>query len=196
MLIDLKQSSGFLPMEIIMTPIKGLAVVETKPFCDQRGAFYRAFCDGDLEPLLLGRVIRQMNVSRTEAVGAIRGMHFQHPPHAEMKLIRCLRGRVWDVALDLRAESPTFLQWYGVELSPDNACMMVIPEGCAHGFQVLESGSELLYLHTSPYAPSAEGGVLYNDPRVNIQWKIPATDMSQRDISHLLLSSDFKGLVL
>jgi dTDP-4-dehydrorhamnose 3,5-epimerase len=182
-------------MEIISTPIVGVSVVETNPFRDQRGVFYRAFCDTDLELLLQGRVIRQVNVSRTEAVGAIRGMHFQHPPHAEMKLIRCLRGRVWDVALDLRAGSPTFLRWHGVELSPENADMMVIPEGCAHGFQVLESGSELLYLHTSPYVSSAEGGVLYDDPRVNIQWKIPPTDMSKRDTSHPLLSSDFKGLM-
>jgi dTDP-4-dehydrorhamnose 3,5-epimerase len=182
-------------MEIIATPIAWVSVVGTKPFRDQRGAFYRAFCDTDLEFLLKGRVICQVNVSRTEAVGAIRGMHFQHPPYAEMKLIRCLRGRVWDIALDLRAGSPTFLQWHGVELSPENADMMVIPEGCAHGFQVLESGSELLYLHTSPYVPSAEGGVLYDDPRVNIQWKIPPTDMSKRDTSHPLLLSEFKGLM-
>jgi dTDP-4-dehydrorhamnose 3,5-epimerase len=183
-------------MEIISTPISGLSIVKTNPVRDQRGAFYRAFCNDDLEPLLQGRIIRQANVSRTQAIGAIRGMHFQHSPHAEMKLIRCLSGRVWDVALDLRAGSPTFLQWYGAEISSENAHMMVIPEGCAHGFQVLEPDSELLYLHTASYEPSAEGGVLYNDPSVNIEWKIPPTDMSKRDTSHLLLSSSFKGLVL
>jgi dTDP-4-dehydrorhamnose 3,5-epimerase len=183
-------------MKIISTPIEGVSIAETVPFQDNRGAFYRAFCDVDLEPLLQGRVIRQMNLSQTQAVGAIRGMHFQYPPHAETKFVRCLKGRVWDVAVDLRAGSSTFLSWHGVELSPDNALMVVIPEGCAHGFQVLEPGSELLYLHTSSYEAGAEGGILYNDPSINISWQMPPTDISKRDASHSLLSSDFKGLVL
>jgi dTDP-4-dehydrorhamnose 3,5-epimerase len=183
-------------MKIIPTLIAGVVIAETTPVQDPRGAFYRAFCDRDLVTILQQRTIHQVNVSRTEMVGAIRGMHFQHPPHAEMKLIRCLRGLVWDVALDLRQGSPTFLQWYGVELSPDNALMMVIPDGCAHGFQVLAAGSELLYLHTTAYEPKSEGGIRYNDPAINIVWPMNITDLSQRDTSHPLLSTNFQGIAL
>jgi dTDP-4-dehydrorhamnose 3,5-epimerase len=171
-------------------------MVETMPFKDQRGAFYRAFCDQDLAELSQGRTIRQINVSRTEAVGAIRGLHFQFPPHAEMKLVRCLRGRVWDVALDLRRGSATILRWHAEELSLDNARMMVIPEGCAHGFQVLDAGTELLYLHTAHYEPKSEGGVRFDDPAVEIAWPLAATDISQRDSSHPLLTEDFRGITL
>jgi dTDP-4-dehydrorhamnose 3,5-epimerase len=181
-------------MKILPTPIADVVIAETTPFKDPRGAFYRAFCERDLAPILTQRTIRQMNVSRTEQIGAIRGMHFQHPPNAEMKLVRCLRGRVWDVAVDLRQGSPTFLQWYGVELSPENALMMVIPEGCAHGFQVIEANSELLYLHTAAYEPKSEGGIRYNEPAINIIWPMTATDLSQRDTSHPLLSTDFAGI--
>ncbi len=116
-----------------------------------------------------------------------------HPPHAEMKLVRCLRGRVWDVAVDLRAESPTFLHWHAEELSPDNHRMVVIPEGCAHGFQVLTPDSELLYLHTAFYAPDAEGGVRHDDPALGIRWPLPVTDLSPRDRSHPLIDAGDRG---
>lgn len=183
-------------MKIVSTPIQGVCIVETNPFQDERGSFYRAFCDRELDSLLQGQTIRQVNHSRTEAVGAIRGMHFQHPPHAEMKLIRCLKGRVWDVAIDLRQDSPTFLQWHHQELSADNAYMMVIPQGCAHGFQVLEPGSELLYLHTAYYEPKSEGGIRYSDPKFNIPWPLKVTDVSDRDSSHPLLYENFRGIEL
>ena len=114
------------------------------------------------------RQIVQVNQSCTRTVGAVRGMHYQHEPHAEMKLVRCLKGKVWDVAVDLRAGSSTFLQWHAVELSAEKARMIVIPEGFGHGFQVLEEDSELLYLHTAHYAPFAEGGVRPMDPRLSI----------------------------
>jgi dTDP-4-dehydrorhamnose 3,5-epimerase len=113
-----------------------------------------------------------------------------------MKFVRCLRGRVWDVAVDLRAGSPTFLQWHAVELDPGTARMLVIPEGCAHGFQALEADSELLYLHTAAYAPEAEGGIRYDDPRLDIAWPKPASDLSERDRRHPLLTHDFAGLHL
>ncbi|MGT2489673.1 dTDP-4-dehydrorhamnose 3,5-epimerase family protein [Cupriavidus basilensis] len=138
----------------------------------------------------------QANHSRTCKVGALRGLHFQSPPHAEMKLVRCIRGRVWDVVLDLRAGSPTFLQWHGEELSAANARMLVIPEGCAHGFQVLEPESELLYLHTASYAPEAEGGVRYDDPAFGIRWPSPVAEVSARDVSHPILSTGFSGICL
>ena len=111
-----------------------------------------------------------------------------------MKLVRCLKGRVWDVAVDLRGGSPTFLQWHAEELSPENARMMVIPEGCAHGFQVLESDSELLYLHTAIYAPESEGGVPYDDPCLSISWPLPVADLSERDRRHPPINPEFIGI--
>lgn len=181
-------------MNITVTRIPGALVATQLPFQDERGAFGRLFCERSLAALLGGRHIVQINQSRTRALGAVRGMHFQHSPHAEMKFVRCLKGRVWDVVLDLRAGSPTFLQWHAEVLSPEAATMMVIPEGCAHGFQVLEAESELLYLHTAFYEPKSEGAVRFNDPLVNITWPLPVTDLSQRDMNHLLLSNDFAGL--
>jgi dTDP-4-dehydrorhamnose 3,5-epimerase len=181
-------------MKIMNTPLPGLTVVETTPFADHRGAFARLFCERELAPLLGTRHIVQINHSRTAAVGAVRGMHFQHPPHAEMKLVRCLKGRVWDVAVDLRAGSSTFLSWHAEELSPGNARMILIPEGFAHGFQVLESESELLYLHTAFYEPTTEGGISYTDPRLGIPWPLPVQDISLRDASHPLLTADFSGI--
>ena len=126
----------------------------------------------------------------------MRGLHYQRPPHAEMKLVRCLSGRVWDVALDLRHNSPTFMQWHAEELSCDNACMLIIPEGCAHGFQTLEPACELLYLHTAAYEKSAEGGVRHDDPRAGIAWPIAITEISERDRSLPLLPPMFSGIPL
>lgn len=183
-------------MKILITPIEGVFVVEHSLRHDSRGAFGRLFCQNALSQILGSRQIVQINHSRTTSVGAVRGMHFQHSPHGEMKLIRCLKGEVWDVVVDLRANSKTFLQWHAEVLNPDNARMFVIPEGCAHGFQVLQPDSELLYLHTAFYEPNSEGAVRYDDPRVNILWPLPVTDLSPRDKSHGLLSTDFVGLTL
>jgi len=127
-------------------------------------------------------------------VGAVRGMHYQNAPHAEMKIVRCLRGRVFDVAIDLRRGSPTFLRWTSCELAPASRRALLVPEGCAHGFQVLEPDSELLYLHTACYERSAEGGVRFDDPRVGIAWPLAPVDLSERDRSHPLLAPDFTGI--
>ena len=181
-------------MNIMSTPIPGLMVVETTPHIDARGAFARFYCERELAELIGTRRIVQTNYSRTTLVGAIRGMHFQHPPNAEMKLVRCLKGRVWDVAVDLRRDSSTFLYWHAEELTSDNARMMVIPEGFAHGFQVMEAESELLYLHTAFYTPEGEGGVRYDDPRLSITWPLPVTDLSARDSRHPLIETDFNGI--
>jgi dTDP-4-dehydrorhamnose 3,5-epimerase len=121
-------------------------------------------------------------------------MHFQRRPCAEMKLVRCLKGKVWDVAVDLRADSPTYLQWHAEELTPDNSKMLVIAEGFAHGFQVLEANSELLYLHTAFYSAETEGGVRYDDPALAITWPLLVTDISTRDTCHPLIESGFEGL--
>jgi dTDP-4-dehydrorhamnose 3,5-epimerase len=178
------------------TNIDSLFVIDTKPFGDHRGQFSRYFCDTELEGILQGRTIRQINHSMTTSPGAIRGMHFQNPPYAEMKLVRCLRGRVWDVAIDLRAGSETFLRWHAEELSAENRLMMAIPEGFAHGFQVLEPESELLYLHTAVYHRSSEGGVPFDDPRLAIRWPLPVTDVSVRDAQHPPITQHFTGIAI
>lgn len=183
-------------MNVSQTPLHDVMIVETTAFSDERGLFARLYCENELSEIIGHRRIVQINYSRTHTVGAVRGLHYQQPPHAEMKLVRCLKGRVWDVAVDLRAKSPTFLQWHAEELTPDNARMLVIPEGCAHGFQVLEADSELLYLHTAAYQPNAEGGVAYNEPSLNIAWPLPITELSQRDRHHALIGTDFLGICL
>lgn len=183
-------------MNVETTPIPGVMVVTGQAFADHRGAFQRLYCDRELAHVLAGRNVVQINHSRTTQIGAVRGMHYQLAPHAEMKLVRCLRGRVWDVAVDLRAGSPTFLHWHAVELSAESGRMFVIPEGCAHGFQALAPESELLYLHTAHYAPQAEGGVRHDDPVLDIQWPLPAADLSQRDRTHPLLTREYSGIQL
>ena len=169
------------PLKILSTPIFDLKIVETSPISDNRGAFLRLYCEKELASVIGSRRILQVNHSQTAKVGAVRGMHFQHPPHSEMKFVRCIKGKVWDVAVDLRAGSTTFLHWHAVQLSPSNNYMMAIPEGFAHGFQCLEAESELLYLHTAFYNHEAEGGINYRDPCLNINWPLSVTDLSSRD---------------
>lgn len=183
-------------MIINPTPIADLVVAESKAFKDERGAFARLFCEHELSSVLGGRKIVQINHSCTQAIGAVRGLHFQCPPHAEMKLVRCLKGRVWDVAVDLRPQSPSYKRWFAQELSPQNAYMMVIPEGFAHGFQVMETGSELLYLHTAFYEPEAEGGVRHDDPELGIAWPLTVSNISLRDSSYDYIDTSFRGVVL
>ncbi len=183
-------------MKVNQTPLSGVVVVETNKFLDPRGEFARLYCDRELEQVIGNRRIVQVNLSLTHRPGAIRGLHYQKAPHAEMKLIRCLRGRVWDVAVDLRAGSPTFLQWHAEELSAGNARMIVIPEGCAHGVQIIDENSELLYLHTEFYTPAADGRARYNDPMLDIQWPLEATEMSVPDREQPNLPGDFSGLVV
>ncbi|WP_341782145.1 dTDP-4-dehydrorhamnose 3,5-epimerase family protein [Ectopseudomonas mendocina] len=176
------------------TAIDGLLCVDCDSHRDERGAFTRLFCVDELGPMLGGRSIVQINQSLTRQVGAVRGLHFQHFPHAEMKLVRCIRGQVWDVVVDLRRGSPTFLNWHAERLSADNRRMLVIPEGCAHGFQVLEADSGMLYLHTEFYRPDAEDGVRHDDPALAIDWPLPVRDLSARDRQHPLITPDFIGL--
>lgn len=183
-------------MNIIDTPLPELKIVRSSPHRDARGAFLRLFCAQELRPVLGDRQIAQINHSRTTHAGAVRGLHFQRPPHAEMKMIRCLRGRVWDVAVDVRAGSPTFLEWHAQELAQDDAQMFVIPEGFAHGFQALAPNSELLYIHTAYYHPPSEGGLRHDDPRLGIGWPLPPQDLSPRDQAHPLLNADFNGVAL
>ena len=161
----------------------------TQPFSDQRGAFLNAFRgqDSAFAKAWGIRVIAQVNVSRTETVGTIRGLHLQAPPHSEAKLVRCLRGRVWDVAVDLRPDSATYCHWHAVELSSERSNALLIPEGCAHGFQVLEQCSELLYLHSGDWVPEAETGLRFDDPQLAIPWPLTPLGLSERDLALPLL---------
>ncbi|MFC1780898.1 dTDP-4-dehydrorhamnose 3,5-epimerase [Planctomycetota bacterium] len=181
-------------MNVSATSLKGLWLIETQLIADKRGRFMRLFCKDELGELLGNRIIQQVNHSCTEQVGSVRGMHFQYPPKAEAKFVCCLRGRVFDVAIDLRRGSETFLQWYSCELSANNRKMLFIPEGFAHGFQTLEESSVMLYLHTEFYSASHEGSVRYNDRRVNIEWPLEVTQVSDRDKQHPLLSAQFDGI--
>ena len=183
-------------MNLAQTKIAGAWIVETRAFQDNRGAFSRLFCARELESILGPKQVIQMNHSMTRSVGAVRGLHYQNAPHAEIKIVRCLKGRVFDVAVDLRQDSPTFLKWVAVELTSENHLALVIPEGCAHGFQVLEEASELLYLHTAFYKPNAEGAVRFDDPAIGVNWPLEPTNLSERDLSHPYLKENFKGIVL
>jgi dTDP-4-dehydrorhamnose 3,5-epimerase len=183
-------------MKVVRTTISGAAIAEGSRRVDTRGSFARLFCARDLESVIADRRIVQINHSYTKLAGTIRGLHYQLPPYAEMKLVRCLKGRVFDVAVDLREGSDTFLRWQAEELSADNERMMIIPEGCAHGFQTLQPDSELLYLHTEFFHPEAEGGVAPTDPRVGIAWPLEPTAISERDAALPTLAADFRGIAL
>lgn len=171
-------------MIIELLALAGAALIKAEPFRDHRGLFARFFCSRELARLLGPRQIVNVNFSRTHQVGAMRGMHFQFPPHQEMKLVRCMRGAVFDVCIDLRPDSPTYLHWHGETLSAADMNMLCLPEGFAHGFQALEPDSEVLYLHTAFYAPEAQGGLRFDDPAVGIEWPLEVTDISSRDASH------------
>jgi dTDP-4-dehydrorhamnose 3,5-epimerase len=183
-------------MQITKTIINDLSVVRFDYQVDLRGSFSRLFCADKLQSILGDHKILQINRSVTKKVGSIRGLHFQYPPNAEMKLVRCLTGKIWDVAVDLRLNSSTYMKWFAVELSSVNSKMMIIPEGFAHGFQVLEPNSELLYLHTAYYNPKSEGGIRYDDPALDIAWPLPVSDISVRDRSYIHLETSFKGIVI
>jgi dTDP-4-dehydrorhamnose 3,5-epimerase len=171
-------------MQFEETPMKGCYVIRTTPSVDHRGVFARFFCERELAQIIGDRRIANVNLSRTVKIGSIRGMHFQHFPDAEMKFIRCIKGKVFDVAVDLRKDSPTYLHWYGVELSAENMDMFALSEGFAHGFQALENDVEILYLVTAFYSPSHEGGMNHADPQIGIRWPLPITDVSERDLHY------------
>ncbi len=176
------------------TPIAGLRLVEFPSHVDARGRFERVFCAEALSSLAPGLRVAQANLSTTLGRGSLRGLHFQAAPGLEAKLVRCLHGRVFDVAVDLRAGSSTFLRWHGVELSEDRAQALFLPEGFAHGFQVLDDEAQLLYFHTAPWDATCEGGLRYDDPALSIEWPLPATSMSERDRNHPLITPDFTGI--
>ncbi len=181
-------------MTIVDTPIADAFLVKASPITDSRGSFSRLFCERELKPIIDARTIKQINFSRTEKKGAVRGMHFQYPPMAETKLVRCVQGTVYDVVIDLRKNSNTFLHWHGTTLSRENMHMLCIPEGCAHGFQTLAENCEMLYLHTQFYSPEHEGVIHCSDPAIGINWPQPHSAVSERDNNQLFISPHFEGL--
>lgn len=182
--------------ETLGTPLGGLQLVRRLPIRDERGWLERVYCSDELGSLLGGHAIVQINRTLTVARGAVRGMHYQLPPHAEAKLVSCLKGAVFDVAVDVRRGSPTFLHWHGERLSAENHHSLLIPPGFAHGFQTLEPDSELLYLHTAQYVPQAEGALNARDPRLAIVWPEAISSLSARDERHALLGEEFEGVEL
>jgi dTDP-4-dehydrorhamnose 3,5-epimerase len=177
-------------------PLPGLKLVQRKPIVDTRGFFARFYCADEFRAAGVGKPIAQINHTLTRSKGAVRGLHFQHPPHAETKLVSCLAGAVFDVAVDLRADSPAYLRWHGEILSAENQHSLLIPEGFAHGFQTLTEDCELLYLHTVPFHPEAEGALNVAEPALAIQWALPVTELSERDRSHPFIDAHFSGIRL
>jgi dTDP-4-dehydrorhamnose 3,5-epimerase len=178
------------------TPIAGLKVVERQPVGDARGFLARLFCAEELAAAGWQKPVAQINQTLTQKQGTVRGLHFQKPPCAEMKLVTCVRGAVWDVAVDLREGSPTFLQWHAAELSAANHRALLIPEGFAHGFQTLCDDCELIYLHSVAYTQTAEAGLNPKDPVLSIAWPMAITELSARDAQHPMLDHSFKGVTL
>jgi dTDP-4-dehydrorhamnose 3,5-epimerase len=168
---------------MIFTPtkLKGAFVVDLERREDSRGFFARAFCQHEFEAHGLKPIIAQVNIAFNHHKGTLRGMHFQFPPAVESKLVRCTRGAILDVIVDLRPESPTYLQNFAVELSEDNYRALYVPERFAHGYQVLRDNTETSYQAGEFYTPGSEGGLLYNDPRLALQWPLPITIVSEKD---------------
>jgi len=167
------------------TPIKDALIVELKTIEDNRGFFARAWCREEFSDHGHDIDIVQANVSFNKYQGTLRGMHMQKKPHEETKIVSCTRGAVFDVLVDLRPSSPTFKQWYGTELTEDNHRMLVIPRGCAHGYQTLVDNSQVFYLVTESYAPNAEIGLLYSDPEIGISWPAPVKEVSDKDANNM-----------
>ena len=181
---------------IIETPLAGLKVIERQRIGDERGFLSRLFCAEELQSAGWTKPIAQINHTLTQQRGTVRGMHFQFPPHAEMKLVSCIRGEVWDVAVDFRKGSKTFLHWHAERLSADNRRALLIPEGFAHGFQTLSDDAELLYCHSQFYTPQAECGLNPCDDRLKIQWPLEINEISARDSNHPMLTDKIEGVSL
>ncbi|NJN15544.1 MAG: dTDP-4-dehydrorhamnose 3,5-epimerase [Oscillochloris sp.] len=171
------------------TELSGAYTIDIQKFEDDRGFFARTWCAKTFAEHGLKAEIAQANMSYNRLKGTLRGMHFQRPPHAEVKIIRCTRGAIYDVIIDLRPDSATYKRWIGVELTAENYRMLYVPEGFGHGFQTLADDTEVAYNVTAFYTPGAEGGVRYNDPAFGIAWPLPVTVISPKDTAW----ADFSG---
>jgi len=174
----------------------GLKLIEHQCLGDSRGFLSRLFCAEELAIAGWHKPIAQINYTYTTQRGTVRGLHYQQSPHAEMKLVTCLQGEIWDVAVDLRHDSPTFLQWQAENLSASNCKAMLIPEGFAHGFQALTDDVQLLYCHSAAHNPEAEAALNVQDPRLAINWPLAITELSIRDAKYPLVNAKFEGVKL
>lgn len=174
-------------MKFTPTPLAGAFLVELEPRVDPRGMFARAFCAREFAEQGLETAFVQANVSSNRHAGTVRGMHFQRGVDAEVKLVRCVGGAIYDVIVDMREGSETYLRWFGAELSQDNGLMMYVPRGFAHGYQALSEGATVFYMVSAYYAPEAEGGLRFDDPRLSIKWPRDVVDVSDKDARWPLL---------
>lgn len=178
------------------TPLGGLLLAQRQTIDDARGFFSRFFCSDEFRAAGFEKPIVQINHTLTRKKGAVRGLHFQHPPHAEAKIVYCVSGEIFDVAVDLRAGSPTFLKWHAEVLSAKNLKSFMIPEGFAHGFQTLTTDCELIYLHATPFAADASGALNVSDPQLGIEWPFAISELSERDRAHPFITGAYAGLEL
>lgn len=174
--------------------LHGAFIINLEVKEDERGWFSRTFCKNEFCDIGLEKEWVQINHSFSIKAGTLRGMHFQYNPNSETKMIRCISGKIYDVIIDIRKNSPTFLQWIGIELSEQNKKTLYIPEGFAHGFQTLSDNSEIIYHHSNFYNPSNEGAINYNDPLLNITWPLKISEISERDTKHDFINLNFKGI--
>lgn len=180
--------------EFIETKIPKLKIGKRFKFENNVGTFERLYCKNEFQNINFSEEIVQINKNFTKNSGTFRGFHFQFPPFAEEKIITCLKGSVFDVAVDIRKDSSTFLQWHSEVLSESNNTCMYIPKGFAHGFLTLEDNCEILYFHSEFYSPQNESGILYNDPMIDIKWPRQIKYLSERDKEHEYLKESFKGI--
>lgn len=168
-------------MRFSKTGVSGAYVIDVDRIGDSRGYFGRLWCEKELAQFGIACHIAQSNVGFSPKAGTLRGLHYQKPPHQEVKIVRCTRGAVFDIVVDIRPDSPTFREWHGLELNPDNGSMLYVPEGCATGYLTLEDDSEIYYHTTKPYAPDAASGIRYDDPLFKIQWPREVVILSDSD---------------
>ena len=168
-------------MRFTTTDIEGCWLLGPEPRPDERGAFSRAYCREELSAAGVDMPVAQANLATTYAAGTVRGLHYQLPPSAEMKLLRAVRGALFDVVVDLRRHSPTFGRWTGAELTAENGLAMLVPEGCAHGYQTLVDGTDAFYLTSAPYDGPSERGLHHADPSLGIRWPHKVTMVSKKD---------------
>lgn len=181
-------------MKFHPTPLQDAYTVELEKRGDDRGFFARFFCQNEFKQAGLVPQFAQANNSLSAKKGTLRGLHYQLPPNAEVKLVRCLRGALWDAILDLRPDSPSFGKWFGAELNEDNRLMMYVPRGFAHAILTLADNTEALYLVSDFYAPECERGIRWNDPRFNIAWPIEPTEVSAKDDKWPDFDPEFHGV--
>lgn len=181
-------------MKFIKTKLDGLFIIKPEPFKDNRGMFYRLYCENELKEIGFAGSIVQINLSTNLKKGTIRGMHFHYPNKTETKIVKCLKGSIYDVVIDIRKDSPTFLEWHNEIISDKNMKYLYIPEGFAHGFQTMEDNCEILYLHSKFYSSEYEGAIRYNDPKINITWPLEVSEISERDKNHKLIDGTYKWI--